>query len=286
MITPSGSRTSNLPSRTARLGLGGGLVLSLLLVVSNSVARPASPRIAPPLTQVPPGLRAGALATPHLVNLYWDADWDGDIRAAGLPEASLGRAALDGFVRALTQSSYFRGLREYGVEHVEFGGSALTTVECGAKAPVNVPRGAFAALVTCMETAGKLGRTATTDIVVNILLPASTTGIPSKYLAYHAYRCCPPTMPIPFTVAPLHSAQVRSVLPVPNSFGALMTHEIVEAVTNPYGKYGWHDSSVEEGEIADLCPWRSSTTRTPAMPFQLWSVTRYWSTERKMCVFQ
>jgi hypothetical protein len=65
-----------------------------------------------------------------------------------------------------------------------------------------------------------------------------------------------------------------------------MTHEIVEAVTNPYGKYGWHDSSVEEGEIADLCPWRSSTTRTPAMPFQLWSVTRYWSTERKMCVFQ
>jgi hypothetical protein len=247
-------------------------------------ASPGTPHVDDPPTYAPAGFIAGALSAPHIVNLYWDVDWDSDVRAAGLDVAVLGKSALDGFVKGLTQSLYFEGLSEYGVKHVEFGGSALASPVCGTTAPVNIRRGVLAQFVTCMEASGKLPGHTTLSTVINILLPPSTTHTGSIFPAYHAYRCCPPKAPIPFTVVPLHAAQVWSALPVPNAFGAMMTHEMVEAITNPYGKYGWRDRHIEEGEIADFCPWRSGSASTGAMPFQLWSVTRYWSNRLNRCI--
>jgi hypothetical protein len=91
------------------------------------MARKAGPRNTAGMTAVV----GGAIPSPTYVNLYWDTSWDADNPAAP-------QAAFDSFVGAVTGSSYFAGLSEYGVGMPSFLGGFLPSASCPSMAPSSV----------------------------------------------------------------------------------------------------------------------------------------------------
>jgi len=245
----------------------------------------AGGRVGPPPASTTSGIPSGAVPTAHVVNVYWDAHWDDDVRSAHLDPAVFGHDAIDGFVRAVIGGTYLAGLAQYGVRSVEFDGSVLASEECGAFAPRDVPGGMPQRFAGCMADSEVLRAPVDANLVVNLLIPVTTATIPNKGFAYHSWRCCAPKTPFAFTVVPLIYAVTRSPLLPGPSLGAMLTHELVEALTNPFGKFGWFDLRTgSEGEIADLCEWRAARPAAPAQAFQAWAVTQYWSNDANGCV--
>ena len=77
------------------------------------------------------GVVGSALPSPVYVNLYWDVTWDAD-------NPDMPKDALDDFTVALLNSSYFKGLSEYGVGSPSYGGGFLPHRACVQKAPASV----------------------------------------------------------------------------------------------------------------------------------------------------
>src|SRR5262249_50241421 len=70
------------------------------------------------------------LSAPVYVNLYWDATWDVD-------NPTIPKDALDLFTATLLNTSYFKGLSEYGVGSASYGGGFLPHPACTQKAPAS-----------------------------------------------------------------------------------------------------------------------------------------------------
>jgi hypothetical protein len=76
------------------------------------------------------GVVSNTLSSPIFVNLYWDATWDTD-------NPTMPKDALDNFTAALLNTSYFKGLSEYGVGPASYGGGFLPHPACEQKAPAS-----------------------------------------------------------------------------------------------------------------------------------------------------
>ena len=74
---------------------------------------------------------SNVIQSPIYVNLYWDNTWDVD-------NPTMTMAAIDNFTASIINSSYFGGLREYGVMGATFAGSFSPDGACPARAPANV----------------------------------------------------------------------------------------------------------------------------------------------------
>jgi hypothetical protein len=93
-----------------------------------------TPLVLPHLPHAPPDPQAAVgspIAAPSYYNLYWDATWDAD-------NGEFTREALDSLTTALTASSYYAGLSEYGVGQPAFLGSSVPNSACTQKSPTSV----------------------------------------------------------------------------------------------------------------------------------------------------
>jgi hemoglobin len=120
------------------------------------------------------GANSGAIPSPFFVNLYWDSSWDADNANLGLKQQS-----VDAVIQAVTGSTYFAGLSEYGVKSGGFGGSFLPNASCTQKPgatvgfydPVNPSLLGFLNCELQNENAIPQGD----SLVYNIIMPQGTT---------------------------------------------------------------------------------------------------------------
>ena len=136
------------------------------------------------------GAISGAIASPFYVNLYWDATWDADNGGMGLKQQS-----VDAAMQAVTGSTYFAGLSEYGVGSGGFGGSFLPNASCVQKPgatvgfydPANPSLLGFLNCELQNENAIPQGD----SVVYNIIMPQGTTESDSlgNFLGFSSPEC-------------------------------------------------------------------------------------------------
>ncbi len=208
---------------------------------------------------------------PIYVNVYWDAAWNTTM--AGVPLAS--STGFDAFTKAVCEGSYFDGLEQYNVGNPSFGGSVVMPTT----APSTVNEADVEAFVTGLLNNPPPGFPATdkSKTIYVIFLPRTTallvntismsiSGIigttPSVVSGYHDCNAnssspCQPfilvvtSLPISPACPPsglLSSTGLARFARITNT----LTHEMVEAATDPDGITGWRDRINPDGEIADF----------------------------------
>ena len=226
-----------------------------------------------------PGFGPCDFTHPTVINLYWDAtptQWDTDV---GGPASGLTVAQIDTFIRALVHSSYFSQLAQYGVTSVSFLPS-ITAGSCGAP-PANVDaaiNGGIDALIRCIATTNSTVAGFDQGII-NVFLPPQVinTGFCDKLpdnshnAAEHSQSA--DTGKRLWTVIPTTSACNSGSLTVLSA----VTHEMVEAATDPNSAApsGW--KAIGDGEIGDFC--ESINT-----PYIFGTAQQYWSNLAGACV--
>jgi len=217
-----------------------------------------------------------------VINLYWDTSttqWDSDVGGASTGETV---AQLDTFTRAIVHSSYFSQLSQYGVNHI-YMGPTLTAADCtatpsAATLPANVDAAIHGidALLRCITQTNATLMTVDTAIV-NVFLPPQVTNtgfcnaLPNGTHAAAEHDASSNSR-LAWTVIPTTAACNSGA----NAVTTSLTHEIVEAATDPVPQSptGWKE--VGGREIADFCG--TST------PYAFASATQYWSNRAQACV--
>ncbi len=253
----------------------------------------------------------------NIVNLFWDARWDGDHGGTGTfatgPAPTV--AAINAFTRALasTPVSYFSKTGQYSRDGAPFAlGSTQSHPPgpfCSTIAPTVVNSLDIVNWVTCeVEHDPAVPHVASDalDTLYVVYLPASTrvrnggvyeSCIPSTTGTFVAYHSSSITKAWPFVVVPLSCHRTMSALT------ASAVHEIIESMTDPINS-GWKRSASrtitltfplpappppfpapgpllitvsDTGEIADM-PCDNTTS------FFGLSVVSYWSNSDGACV--
>jgi uncharacterized repeat protein (TIGR01451 family) len=289
-----------------RLDDNRGNPATLLAVNTLVTVPPFTPFFVPipPLLPPPVGpLTPRVLGNPSIHNVYWDPDWD-DHHSGDFSTGS-----IDAMTQKLVDSNYFDFAGQYDVGHASFDGSdtsgglinpcpsnpgsttnfleILFFIECETSlAPTGVPSpfppGPFSG-----------------DDLYVVYLPVGTTidnfGINQSCDSFGAYHFMGVTLTLlggaqfPFAVIPLDCANGD-----PDQLSELVSHEAIEAATDPNVVMGWIDNSkfdltnltplFTEGEAADIC---SSVGDVPTDPVRLDNgimVATYWSNADNACV--
>jgi hypothetical protein len=255
------------------------------------------------------------LANPKIHNVYMDTKWDSDN-----PDATT--TDIDGFTASLANSIYFTSASEsYGVGAASFTGSNEASILC----PTPIVAGitdffAISAWMQCMTAPSPIPFTGTVsgipapdgNTVYAVYLP-SVTQINDAVIsscgdfdAYHffgktgvwelVFTPLPTPLLVPqnfaYTVVPMDcAAQVSTKLDIPllEAVSDLVSHELIEASTDPIILTGWIENSLAgfnedilmDGEAADICEVKDA----PAV--QLTNgplVSAYWSNHDNACV--
>jgi IPT/TIG domain/S-layer homology domain len=219
---------------------------------------------------------ASPVPNPVFVNLYWDANWDADNPAFTIH-------MIDTFTSAIVNSSYFGGLAEYysppKPPRATFYGSFRSAPGfCGSDSNGLPPTtiGVYdlfggttlGSFVDC--AASFIATVGTPNVIYNLFLPPMTTPYkiskgdtctPGGGVGFHAASGLTAHGNI-FTVNPTNPACLSYMST--NPFGAVtstLTHEMVEATTDPYISLSM---ITNQNEIGDLCS--SNAQNTPFLP--------------------
>ena len=251
----------------------------------------------PPLGPVTPRV----LEHPTIHNVFWDSDWNDHHSGAFSTDS------IDAMTQKLVDSNFFDFAGQYDVGHASFDGSdtaggilnpcssnpgsttnfidILFFAECETSlAPTGVPS----------PTAGPFGGN---DLYV-VYLPVGTTIdniVNHSCDGFGAYHFMGVTLTllggaqVTFAAIPLDCAKGD-----PAKLSELVSHEVIEAATDPNIGMGWIDNSkfditnitplLTEGEAADIC---SGVGDVPTDPVRLDSgimVDTYWSNADNACV--
>jgi hypothetical protein len=252
----------------------------------------------------------------QVFNLYWDSDWNDPGHNDGFSTGS-----IDAATQALADSNYFNKLEQYGVPDITWGGSATAvSFPCTSDPGTTVSSLGIVAFMICEEITPFDGVPLATGIpipiplvpnptghtIYNIILPRKTTvdDFGSKscvdYGAYHFQIPSALGFPIYYSVIPSKCASSVSDLMI------LMSHEMVEAATDPLPLFHWIDEStrtpgvigffssipglLKAGEAADLCSSANPATTSPFgdVPVTLngvsMEVASYWSNHDNACM--
>ena len=285
-------------------------VLIAGLVFGSSPTRAALPTD-PPVNDVLLDMEAGApLLYPfglRVFNLYWDPNWN--------QNGQISTGVIDTATKDLVNSGYETSLGQYGVPDIKWGGSARS--HCGAPGPT-VSGAAVFGLVTCelLATAATVGGTgvpfpAGNNVIYNVIVPNTTrvadplvgsgscgagpllSSGATLWAGFHAFT---PVLgqPILFTVTAAECATSMA------SMMRIISHEIVEAATDPLPLVYWKDTStagssgpltgvnamLTRGEAADICA--AATPSFGGVPLTVGTsameVAAYWSNFDNACV--
>jgi hypothetical protein len=258
------------------------------------------------------------LANPKIHNVYMDTNWDSDN-----PDATT--TDIDGFTKSLVNSIYFTSASEYGVDAASFSGSTETSFTSNILCPSPIIGGitdffAISAWMQCMTAPSPIPFTGTVsgipapdgNTVYAVYLPSVTQindaviSSCGNFDAYHffgktgvwelVYTPLPTPLLVPqnfaYTVVPMDcAAQVSTKFDIPllDAVSDLVSHELIEASTDPIILTGWIENSLAgfnedilmDGEAGDICEVKG------ALPVQLPSgplVSAYWSNAANACV--
>jgi hypothetical protein len=284
-------------------------VLLAGLVFDTSTTHAALPTD-PPVNDVLLDMEAGApLLYPlglSVFNLYWDAKWN--------QNGQISTGVIDTATKDLVNSGYDNSLGQYGVPDITWGGSSRT--HCPGPGPV-VSGAAVFAVVTCEMLLAKATWGASgvpfpwgDEIMFNIIVPNTTrvadpivgSGscgagplLPSGATLWSGFHAATPVLghPIVFTVIAAECATSMA------SMMRIISHEIVEAATDPLPLVNWKDTStagsgplsgvnamLTRGEVADICAVATpSFARVPlTVGTSAMEVAAYWSNFDNACV--
>ncbi len=209
------------------------------------------------------------IVNPIYVNVYWDANWDADVVAAG---GDFTRARIDALTDALVHSRYFTGLAQYDVTSATSIKSFVETAF--GPAPSN--------LDSALDQLGNLGKSIMMEhpeldpgrTILNILIPPQV--IPKDSL--HSNFCVRYNGEHDMYNGPFEMCFLPTWHGCNGSVAGLfatMSHEMVEATTDPspasptgFKVFGGGD----EDEVADLCE-----DSTHPVPFLFGAVQQYFS---------
>jgi hypothetical protein len=222
------------------------IAISLILVLTALPAKAVS-------TICPGDISSCVITDPVYVNVYWDTSeqqWNSDI-IANDKNATVGR--IDLLTAAICHSNYFNGLFQYDIHSCS---TQQSIIESGCGPPPSDLDQAHSKLgdfTTCvMSTHPSLDPQRT---ILNVFLPPQTapaspnSDFCKKDLAEH-HRYGPPWITFPSSVEatfiPTNSSCSRLIAKISET----LTHEMVEATTDPSGFWGWQSI---QGEIGDQC---------------------------------
>ncbi|MGA7343086.1 MAG: hypothetical protein WBE72_19380 [Terracidiphilus sp.] len=145
-----------------------------LIGATAAVQAGIRPRTSPTI-----GVVTTPIAAPIYVNLYWDTNWDADNANVATGGSGISKEAFDSLMGAVTGSTYFAGLSEYGVGAASFGGEFLPNPACTAKPPSTVGyydpfNASIMGFLQCEldnDTSVPQGN----NVVYNIILPQGST---------------------------------------------------------------------------------------------------------------
>lgn len=239
------------------------------------------------------------IASPTFVNLYWDNTWNTD-------NPGMKKESLDAITQAVANSSYFKGLSEYGVTSASFAGGFLPEPACPQKAPNRVGfydpiNTSIAGFVQCEHDSGP-AILRQNNVIYNVILPPFSiesdfwssnfcTG-PGSPIAWH-YHGLEDSFPNIFGGQPIYTiVQSNPKCGGNASLVPSLTHEMVEATTDPFpidiSIIPPHISISTENEIGDFCEGQDvpifvdASNETPL--FTQVNVTSFWSNAAQKCV--
>jgi hypothetical protein len=258
-----------------------------------------------------PSMSPRVISSPHIWNVFASGNWDG----THPPVAS--DAAINDLTRKIIDTTagnnYLGPAGQYGIGAATFQGSSQNNGCTGA------PSGTTNQLsiqlwITCEVQAPGTGVPYPDGNTIYVIyLPWNVDinngpfgGTCDKFDAYHlqsmALTVDGPKLAIPpfdvswqsypYAVIPLKCATVGGAINV-DKLTDLMSHEIVEAATDPISLGGWVDNStfnfsgdfLKEGEAADICESIGSAPDTRERRLENGiTVSSYWSNADRMCV--
>jgi len=253
----------------------------------------------PPLLPPPIGPLSGrVLDNPSIFNVFWDDNWNDHHSGAFSTDS------IDNMTKALVGSNYFDFAGQYGVGSASFDDSNTSG---GLLNPCPSTPGSttdFVSILAFIECETSLLPTGVPSPGGNSLyvvyLPKGTTidnfGINKSCDSFGAYHFMGTTVTLlggaqfAFAVVPLDCAHGSA-----DELSTLVSHEVIEASTDPNVVLGWIDNSkfdltnltplFTEGEAADICEPGVGDERTD--PIRLdggLMVATYWSNADNACV--
>ncbi|HET9015882.1 MAG TPA: hypothetical protein VFN57_09810 [Thermomicrobiaceae bacterium] len=245
-------------------------------------------------TIVCPGMDGRVLEHARVHNVFAGANWDGGI------DPQFSRGAIDQLTRDLLASDYFDPAVQYGVGRGSFLGSTQNDGCSGA------PSGTTNQLsielwITCeVQSPGTGVPYPDDDTLYVVYLPPSVDinngplgGTCDQFKAYHLQSMAltvdwilvvpyPHFQSFSYAVVPLKCAQGNR-----DALSYLLSHEVIEAATDPIGPHGWIDndtidfagSFLKEGEAADICGAQPRVRLDNGL-----AVAPYWSNRDNACV--
>jgi hypothetical protein len=227
--------------------------IALVALALGALSGPGTaPAGAAPLDLEPPvpGMALSYSGPIGVFNLYWSSSWN-----------PADRAAIDDGTRAIASSDYTAGAAQYGVPGFTWAGSEVSAGRCGNPG-TTVWTLDIMQLLRCLEQQGTIPAAGggawnfgTATMIYNVIVPATTTVTqyptgpvscvhPGGFNGYHwftpsAFRFSPLRgigRPILFTVIPTQCDH-------PNGFTPIISHELIEAATDPIPTQYWIDES-------------------------------------------
>jgi hypothetical protein len=233
------------------------------------------------------------LQHPHIVNFFWDPNWDSDPNY-------FSEATINDATTRLMNSDYLAGAAQYGV----FQGSFIKSYDnpaCGGKPGASMGEADIFARVTCQVYSisapggGGPDPIGDTSALYVVWLPAGTSvnyqggNTCSAFAAYHLFSAYL-YQTFPFAVMPIDCASNKDALT------ELLSHEVVESATDKVPPVGAIDTSLFDfnnlpkifmsGEAADICS-AASAGAVPTPSVRLDGgilVAPYWSNADNACV--
>lgn len=227
----------------------------------------------------------GSVRHPEIHNIFASpgdtSDWDSSV-----PQA-LSEESINQLTRELLTSGYLDGAAQYNVGSGSFIQST-TNNGCFGAPNGRTTETDIAAWVTCEVQSFGTGIDWPNDnaIYVVYLLPSVNVSMNGKYdcqgvQAYHSWSAVASLDPqvYPYVVIPLNCVGDNL-----DTLTGNLSHELIEAATDPISPFGWIDFNVDDplnkGEASDLC--EDGTNRYVYLDDGL-SVSRYWSNSDNSC---
>jgi hypothetical protein len=205
-----------------------------------------------------------------------------------------GRRSVQSFASGVVASRYVDWLSEYNTLAQRIGRGTLEgvfTVDPPTSADGNVVSDAsIRRALSSLIAAGRLPRPSVNRLLVVFFRRGQIITRPGAdsvrtFCAYHDTMSYS-SRPVAYAVIPyeLDNAGCRATTSSFNSLTTVVSHEIIEGITDPgvgLGRVAWYDRS--NGEIADICA-RTIPGYVTGSDGVRYMVQREWSNQRRSCV--